>query len=329
MSDLVAALWVVQDPTRGDQLMRLLTGPVVRLGAADLAGLWAWARELHSRPPRSGRARPRLATAPGRPARRWRPGRRRPRASGRRAASPRCRAEATAAADRRGSDLAADSADTATLVEALDELPRPGWVGRDGARIGDEALARLRDLGDVVRRLRRLTALPLVDLVAEAEVAIGLDIEVLSRPEHTASTARVHLDAFADVAARYATTADRPTLSGFLSWLDAARDQERGLDAGHVESDADAVQVLTVHAAKGLEWDVVAVPTLVEGVFPAHGAPPRSRPSPTATRSTTPAPATSRTRAGSSVSTRCPTTCAATAPACPTSTGAAPRTARR
>ena len=62
MSDLVAALWVVQDPTRGDQLMRLLTGPVVRLGAADLAGLWAWARELHSRPTRSGVTGPAVAT---------------------------------------------------------------------------------------------------------------------------------------------------------------------------------------------------------------------------------------------------------------------------
>ncbi|GAA2492561.1 ATP-dependent DNA helicase [Terrabacter carboxydivorans] len=254
VSDLVSALWVVQDPSRGDQLMRLLTGPVVRLGAADLAGLWAWARELHSR-----------ASRPGAPA------------AGEEGHDPSETvgpevAPEDAAADRRGSDLAADSADTATLVEALDDLPRPGWTARDGARISDEALDRLRDLGDVVRRLRRLTALPLVDLVAEAEVAIGLDIEVLSRPEHTASTARVHLDAFADVAARYATTADRPTLSGFLSWLDAARDQERGLDVGHTESDADAVQVLTVHAAKGLEWDVVAVPTLVEGVFPAHGA---------------------------------------------------------
>ena len=54
VSDLVALLWVVQDPTRGDQLMRLLTGPVARLGAADLDALWAWARELHSRPWRVG-----------------------------------------------------------------------------------------------------------------------------------------------------------------------------------------------------------------------------------------------------------------------------------
>ena len=277
VSDLVAALWVVQDPTRGDQLMRLLTGPVVRLGAADLAGLWSWARELHRRPWRVGAA-PTTQTElsfdvpeGGDPAGSALPTARAP--DGDPAVAVAVAADGHGAADdRRGSDLAADSADTATLVDALDDLPRPGWVGRDGARIGDEALRRLHDLADVIRRLRRLTALPLVDLVSEAEVAIGLDIEVLSRPEHTASTARVHLDAFADVAGRYAMSSDRPTLAGFLGWLEAAREQERGLDAGHTESDADAVQVLTVHAAKGLEWDVVAVPSLVEGVFPAHSA---------------------------------------------------------
>ncbi|EWT00305.1 DNA helicase [Intrasporangium oryzae NRRL B-24470] len=269
IGDLVATLWVVQDPSRGDQLMRLLTGPVARLGTADLDGLWAWAKELHARPWRVGRApavQPMLALDTGR-------------------AEPERVQGAVAllepdddaggsadAAERHTADLAADSADTATLVEALGELPRPGWVGHGGVTISDGALSRLSALSDVLAGLRRMTALPLVDLVSEAERAVGLDIEVLSRPEHTASTARVHLDAFADVAARFAMSSDRPTLAGFLGWLEAAREQERGLDAGHVETDADAVQVLTIHAAKGLEWDLVAVPALVESVFPDHKA---------------------------------------------------------
>jgi DNA helicase-2/ATP-dependent DNA helicase PcrA len=259
VGDLVAALWVIQDPSRGDQLMRLLTGPLVRLGPADLDGLWTWARELHRRPWRVGRPAPRqealeLSLEDV-------------------AAEPDAGAEqASDAAAPELSDLSPDTADEATLVEALDELPPAGWTSSSGARISGPAHERLAALAGVVRSLRRLTALPLVDLVGEAERALGLDVEVLARPEHTASTARVHLDAFADVAARYSMSSERPTLGGFLAWLEAAREQERGLDAGHTESDSDAVQVLTVHAAKGLEWDAVAVPALVESVFPDHGA---------------------------------------------------------
>lgn len=44
VEDVVALLNVVQDPTRGDHLMRLLLGPLVRIGAADVDGLWAYAR---------------------------------------------------------------------------------------------------------------------------------------------------------------------------------------------------------------------------------------------------------------------------------------------
>ena len=107
-----------------------------------------------------------------------------------------------------------------------------------------------------MRRLRRLGALPLPDLVGEAERALGLDVEVLSRPGYTPDTSRAHLDAFADVAADFASSADRPTLIGFLAWLDAAVAQERGLERATLEPSAEAVQILTIHAAKGLEWDL-------------------------------------------------------------------------
>ena len=225
VADLVALLHVVQDPTRGDRLMRLLTGPSCRLGAADLDGLAAWARH-----------RQRAARAHG---------------------------------DRRA-DLAPDSSEDASIVEALDELPSAQWVGSEGQRVGEVALSRLRGLGDAVRRLRSLTGLGLPELTSEAEAALGLDLEVLSRPEYTPGAARAHLDAFADVASTFAASAERATLGGFLAWLEAAVAEERGLDLGGVEARPDAVQVLTVHAAKGLEWDVVAVPGLVESSFPAH-----------------------------------------------------------
>ena len=226
VADLVAMLWVVQDPTRGDHLMRLLTGPSCRLGAADLDGLGEWARE-----------RQRAARPPG---------------------------------EERRADLAPDASERASIVEALDDLPGVGWVGEQGQRLSPVALERLAGLGAAVRRLRSLGGLGLAELAAEAETALGLDVEVLARPEWSPGAARAHLDAFTEVAASFSASADRDSLGGFLAWLDAAVAEERGLDLGWLEARPDAVQVMTVHAAKGLEWDLVAVPGLVEAAFPAH-----------------------------------------------------------
>lgn len=226
VEDIVALLHVASDPSRGDQLMRLLTGPVCHLGAADLDGLMAWAREQQRRE-RGDRG-----------------------------------------ADGAPRDLAQDTVDRASVVEALDDLPGPGWEGPEGEGLGVVALDRLDGLRQVLRRMRAMSGLPLADLVGEAERALGLDIEVLARPGYTPAAARAHLDAFADVAASFTASADRPTLGGFLGWLAAALKEERGLDKGYIEASPDAVQVLTIHAAKGLEWDAVAVPGLIEGSFP-------------------------------------------------------------
>ena len=228
VEDVVALLHVVQDPSRGDHLMRLLTGPPCRLGPADIDALAACARQQQEArdPARADRVR----------------------------------------------EQAPDAADTPSLVEAIEDLPAPDWVSAEGRRLSGPAHERLTALRRIIRRLRTMTALPLADLVGEAERSLGLDIEVLARPGYSPAAARAHLDAFADVADGFTVSADRPNLAGFLGWLDAALSEERGLDKGYIEASPDAVQVLTVHGAKGLEWDAVAVPGLVEGTFPAHSA---------------------------------------------------------
>ena len=84
--------------------------------------------ELHSRPWRVGHPALTQDVLPSTPALASPAQRRDPRAPVDDWDSP----SAEAGAGRRDSDLAADSADAATLVEALDELPPVGWTGRGG-----------------------------------------------------------------------------------------------------------------------------------------------------------------------------------------------------
>jgi DNA helicase-2/ATP-dependent DNA helicase PcrA len=115
--------------------------------------------------------------------------------------------------------------------------------------------------------LRRRVTQPLTDLVADAERTLLLDTESLARP---GPAGRAHLDAFADVVADFAAANPSASLPALLDYLATAEDTEDGLEPGEVEVAPDRVQVLTVHAAKGLEWEVVAVPHLVAGVFPGR-----------------------------------------------------------
>ncbi|HWS58641.1 MAG TPA: ATP-dependent DNA helicase, partial [Actinotalea sp.] len=245
--DMVAALQAAHDPSRGDALMRLLTGPRARLGLADLHALADWSAQ---------HAGPAQHSGPGQDAG---PGSRGGPGAGDRAAAP---DEAV---------READVVDERSIVDALDALPDPHWRGRNGRGLSAVGHRRLTDLAEVLRTLRRHTFLPVVDVVAQAERLLGLDIEVAVGPA-TPAVARAHLDAFRAVAAAFDAD-EAGSLGAFLAWLEAAAVEERGLESPVGEIDPEAVQILTVHAAKGLEWDVVAVPGLVERTFPTEARP--------------------------------------------------------
>jgi DNA helicase-2/ATP-dependent DNA helicase PcrA len=152
--------------------------------------------------------------------------------------------------------------DEAALIEALDDLGDEEWYSPEGYRRFAAFAAELRGL-----RSRLDQQLP--DLINDVEHTIGLDVEVAVRPGD-AGLARGHLDTLGDIAARFASESGAPTLSAFLAYLAAAETEERGLAPGEVDVVEGAVQILTVHAAKGLEWDVVAVAGLTAGVFPGR-----------------------------------------------------------
>ncbi|WP_084957515.1 ATP-dependent helicase [Thermoactinospora rubra] len=143
-----------------------------------------------------------------------------------------------------------------SLVDALDELPdRPQWH----ELFSPLARTRLIAYAHELRALRARAAQPLPDLITEIERRMGLDIEVVARGG--AFAARADLDAFQDAASRFAGDSEDPTLGAFLAYLQAAESEEFGLEGGRV-SDGNSVKLMTVHAAKGLEWPVVVVPGL-------------------------------------------------------------------
>jgi DNA helicase-2/ATP-dependent DNA helicase PcrA len=148
-----------------------------------------------------------------------------------------------------------------SIVEALDELG-------DRSHYSPEGFRRMSRLAEQLRWLRRRLSAPLTDLIADVERISGIDIEVAASIERQ-HVGRVHLDRFSDAAAAFSVDSDEASLGAFLAYLTAAEDEENGLESGEIEVETERVQILTVHGSKGLEWDLVAVPGLVENVFPS------------------------------------------------------------
>lgn len=157
---------------------------------------------------------------------------------------------------------AAPDADRASLADAISD---PGRADRYSA----EGYRRIVALSRELVVLRGQLHHPLPDLVAEVRRTLGVDAEVrAAQPISAGWTGSEHLDAFADVVAGFANRSGA-TVAALLAYLDVAMDRENGLAPADIVVARDRVQILTVHAAKGLEWQVVAVPHLSARVFPS------------------------------------------------------------
>ena len=289
--DLVSALRVLADPNRSDALARLLTGARWRLGAADMLALGDWAQSLvreRERALREQMALRMLTEAEDTD-----------NAEDIRLEAEHLRA-AQERLDETLKGAVEDSSGYASLIEAVENLPQDGADGEPlygeqyrGRRFSPAALERLRAFAEQMRVLRAGLSEDLGTLLYEIERTMLLDIELAVRPGTDPLGSRANLDAFHEVAAAYGVSAPRINamiyagsdgvsaeegdpgarrfllssggvsyVMGFLAWLERADNEEKGLALGTVEPDPNAVQLMTMHAAKGLEWDHVLLPGL-------------------------------------------------------------------
>jgi len=154
---------------------------------------------------------------------------------------------------------AVTGSDPTEIVSLSDAVEDPGTGGYSEA-----ALARFADVTRVLRTMRQSSGSSVADRVVLAIRLLDLDIETRLLDTGAADDLAALVEVAGDVGGRDGTD----SLAGFLAYLRAEDEQGQGLEVP-ARARPGAVQVLTIHAAKGLEWDRVFLPFVVGGQFPS------------------------------------------------------------
>ncbi|MGO3021859.1 MAG: ATP-dependent helicase [Brevibacterium sp.] len=240
VADLRAVLTAAVDPMAGDEIMRLISGRMLGLGAGDIAGLQTFTRSQTER-------------------------------------------RASERAEPDTEEVVAEAIDQATIVEGVDELIDVQRALDQGARTGadkglvadyqrsglsTEGLHRLVRLARALRATRSGTG-TVSSIIRTAMSETGIDSDIWGLSDSLRNLHRASVDAFLSAASQYSATDDKPSISGFLSWLSLMESHD-ALSVAEPTTAADAINIMTVHASKGLEFDAVAVPSLVVKDFPTE-----------------------------------------------------------
>ena len=151
-----------------------------------------------------------------------------------------------------------------SLVDALDRLLSNKYGSPE--HISDDGLERMRNAASLFRSMRERIGMPLPELVRAIAADLWIDIELLANPSRKHPL--IHINEFVSVVTGFMAGNNAPTVSNLLEYLEYASSRAR-LEAPRAKPQNKVIQILTIHGAKGLEWDYVAIPNLVEEDFPS------------------------------------------------------------
>lgn len=153
-----------------------------------------------------------------------------------------------------------------SIVDALDRLRQDRSRGYATKFISDEGLERMSNAAETFAAMRTRLGLPLTELVRAVASELLIDIELMANPSRKHPL--IHINEFVSVVGGFVAGNNMPTVSNLLDYLDYAAKRET-LEAPRSKPQNKVIQILTVHGAKGLEWDYVAIPNLIDTDFPS------------------------------------------------------------
>ncbi len=151
-----------------------------------------------------------------------------------------------------------------TLIEAIDAVDEIADLRADAV----SALSRFRTIyREVLTESQGLTLTETCRMILD-RTRSWQDIEAL--PQNARLTARLNLYRLLDLTEDWSPLQGRPSVGAFLEYLTTMEDEPaEELDSARLSGE-DAVTLVTVHRAKGLEWDTVAIPAVTKDNFPSR-----------------------------------------------------------
>jgi DNA helicase-2/ATP-dependent DNA helicase PcrA len=148
------------------------------------------------------------------------------------------------------------------FAEALEHLDEVEGLSDEGRR-------RLDEFSDELAALRDDARSPVPEFLAHVIRRAGLLAELDADLDRTrAETVRRNLAAFLDEVHAFSPLEGETTLRAFLDYIDLVEASEKPEWSPVQPSAEDSVKVMTIHQAKGLEFDTVFVPGLALGILP-------------------------------------------------------------